>query len=121
MGQGLLDLVRLLMNMECILYRAVTQREYDDIIAQGHRFRCTERSLEAKQFAINEDCGHYYGREVVMRLDRVQYILVQVVLDIQLFCQGIMRLDECDAVSIDKQDLEDFNDAITRITAINLN
>ena len=107
--------------MECTLYRAITQREYDDIIDQGNRFRCTERSLEAKQFAVNEDCGHFYGREVVMRLDKVQYILVQVVLNIQMFCQDILRLDDCDAVSIDKGDLEEFNNAITRITAVNLN
>jgi hypothetical protein len=107
--------------MECILYRAVTQREYDDIIAQGNRFRCTERSLEAKQFAISEACGHYYGREVVMRIDRVQYILIQVVLNIQKFCGDVMRLDECDAVSIDMRLLDYFNDAIIQISPINLN
>lgn len=107
--------------MECILYRAVTQREFDDILAQGNRFRCTERSLEAKQFAITEDCGHYYGREIVMRLDRVQYILIQVVLNISRFCTDVMRLDDCNAVSIDMQYLEDFNEAITRVTPINLN
>lgn len=107
--------------MECILYRAVTQREYDDIIAQGNRFRCTERSLEAKQFAISEQCGHYYGREVVMRIDRVQYILVQVVLNLQQFCSNVMRLDECDAVSIDKQYLEIFNNAIINLSPVNLN
>lgn len=107
--------------MECILYRAVTQIEYDDIISQGNRFRCTERSLEAKQFATSETCGHYYGREVVMRLDRVQYILVRVVLNLQYFCQDIMRLDDCDAVSIDKQYLDSFNEAIIQLTPINLN
>ncbi len=107
--------------MECILYRAVTQREYDDIVAQGNRFRCTERSLEAKQFATTELCGHYYGREVVMRLDRVQYILVQVVLNIQQFCEDVMRLDDCDAVSIDKQYLDSFNESIVQVTPVNLN
>lgn len=107
--------------MECILYRAVTQREYEDIIAQGNRFRCTERSLEAKQFAISEKCGHYYGREVVMRIDRVQYILIQVVLNLQQFCSDVMRLDDCEAVSIDKQDLDRFNEAIVNLSTINLN
>jgi hypothetical protein len=107
--------------MECILYRAVTQREYDDIIAQGNRFRCTERSLEAKQFARSEDCGHYYGREIVMRIDKVQYILLRVVLNIQHFCNDVMRLDDCDAVSIDKQYLENFNGAIVNLTPVNLN
>jgi hypothetical protein len=107
--------------MECILYRAVTQKEYDDIIAQGNRFRCTERSLEAKQFAISEQCGHYYGREVVMRLDRVQYILIRVQLNLKLFCNEVMRLDDCDAVSIDMQYLESFNNAIIHITPVNLN
>jgi hypothetical protein len=107
--------------MECILYRAVTQLEFDDIIAQGNRFRCIERSLEAKQFALSEQCGHYYGREVVMRLDRVQYILIRVVLNLQRFCEGVMRLDDCDAVSIDKQDLESFNNAIVHLSPVNLN
>ena len=107
--------------MECILYRAVTQREYDDIIAQGNRFRCTERSLEAKQFALSEQCGHYYGREVVMRIDRVQYILVQVVLNLQQFCSDVMRLDDCYAVSIDKQYLDSFNEAIVQLSLVNLN
>ncbi len=107
--------------MECILYRAVTQREYDDIVVQGNRFRCTERSLEAKQFATSEHCGHYYGREIVMRIDKVQYILVQVVLNIQHFCNDVMRLDDCDAVSIDKQFLENFNGAIVNLTPVNLN
>lgn len=107
--------------MECILYRAVTQREYDDIIAQGNRFRCTERSLEAKQFAISEACGHYYGKEVVMRIDRVQYILVKVVLNLQQFCNDVMRLDDCEAVSVDKQYLEIFNNAIVHLSPVNLN
>lgn len=107
--------------MECILYRAVTQREYDDIIAQGNRFRCTERSLEAKQFAISEECGHYYGREVVMRIDKVQYILVQVILNLQQFCEDVMRLDDCDAVSIDKRFLDRFNEAIVQLIPLNLN
>jgi hypothetical protein len=106
--------------MECTLYRAVTQREYNDIITQGNRFRCTERSLEAKQFAVSEDCGHYYGREIVMRIDKVQYILVQVVLNNQHFCNDVMRLDDCDAVSIDKQFLDNFNCAITHLAPVNL-
>jgi len=107
--------------MECILYRAVTQREYNDILEQNNRFRCIERSLEAKQFAVNEECGHYYGREVVMRLDRVQYILIQVVLNIQDFCKDVLQLDDCKCVSIDMQDLDEFNNAITGIIPINLN
>ena len=107
--------------MHCILYRAVTKREYNDIVAQGNRFRSIERSLEAKQFAVNEDCGHYYGREIVMRLDRVEYILIQVILDVQKYCSEVFRLDDCDAVSIDKDDLEAFNNAISKLTPINLN
>jgi hypothetical protein len=107
--------------MECILYRAVTQREYNDIIVLSNRFRCTERSLEAKQFAVTENCGHYYGREIVMRLDKVPYILLQVVLNIQIYCNNVMQLDDCNGVSIDKQELENFNDSIIRITPINLN
>jgi hypothetical protein len=107
--------------MDCILYRAVTQREYDDIIAQGNRFRCIERSLEAKQFAVSELCGHYYGREIVTRIDRVQYILIQVIVNIRKFCNDVMRLDECDAVSIDIRRLEEFNNAIVSIVPINLN
>lgn len=107
--------------MECILYRAVTQREYNDILSQNNRFRCIERSLEAKQFAVTEECGHYYGREIVRRIDMVPYILIQVVLNIQTFCNDVMRLDDCNAVSIDMQNLEQFNDAITRISPINLN
>jgi len=107
--------------MECILYRAVTQWEYDDIIDQGNRFRCIERSLEAKQFAVSEACGHYYGREVVMRVDRVKYILIQVVLNIQHFCNDVLRLDDCDAVSIDQQYLDPFNNAIVQIIPLNLN
>jgi len=107
--------------MECILYRAVTQREYNDIVIQGNRFRCIERSLEAKQFAVSENCGHYYGKEIVMRLDKVPYILLQVVLNIQIYCDNAMQLDDCNGVSIDKQELEIFNDSILRITPINLN
>jgi hypothetical protein len=107
--------------MECILYRAVTQKEYDDIIAQGKRFRCIERSLEAKQFATSEQCGHYYGREIVMRIDRVQYILIQVVLNMQQFCNQVMRLDDCDAVSIDKQHLDIYNNAIVSLSPVNMN
>ncbi|MDX1908010.1 MAG: hypothetical protein SF053_13325 [Bacteroidia bacterium] len=106
--------------MECVLYRAVTQREYDDILSQQNRFRCTERSLEAKQFAISEDCGHYYGREIVERIDRVSYILVQVVVNVSQFCEDVMQLDDCYAVSIDMQDLEDFNNAIISLTSISL-
>ena len=107
--------------MECILYRAVTQKEYDDIIAQGNRFRCTERTLEAKQFAISEQCGHYYGREIGMRIDRVQSILIRVVLNMHMFCNKKIRLDDCDAVSIDKQHLDSFNNAIVHLTPLNLN
>src|SRR5689334_3432632 len=107
--------------MDCILYRAVTQSEYDDIIAQGNRFRCILRGLEAKQFAVNEDCGHYYGREIVMKIDRVQYILIKVVLSLEEFCGGVMRLDDCDAVSIDKKNLDSFNAAIVEVTPLNLN
>jgi hypothetical protein len=107
--------------MACILYRAVTQREYDDIIAQGNRFRCIPRGLEAKQFVVNEECGHYYGREIVMRCDRVQYILIQVVLNLERFCQEILRLDDCNAVSVDEKDLVTFNQAIENITPLNLN
>ncbi len=107
--------------MEYTLYRAVTQREYNDIVAQGNRFRCIERSLEAKQFAISEECGHYYGKEIVMRLDRVPYILVQVVINIQEFCRNVMQLDDCNGVSIDKSELDSFNNAILSITPINLN
>ncbi len=105
----------------CTLYRAVTQSEYNDIIAQGNRFRCIPRSLEAKQFAVSAECGHYYGREVVMRLDRVAYILIAVILDEQQFCQDVMHLDDCDGVSINMLDLPAFNDAIVSITPINLN
>ena len=107
--------------MEYTLYRAVTQREYNDILAQGNRFRCIERSLEAKQFAITEECGHYYGKEIVMRLDRVPYILVKVVLNIQKYCKNVMQLDDCNGVSIDKHDLESFNSAILQIIPLNLN
>lgn len=107
--------------MPCILYRAVTQREYDDIIALGNKFRCTDRSLEAKQFAINESCGHYYGKEIVMRIDKVQYILIQVVLSIDLFCSDVMQLDDCKAVSVDKRNLDEFNNAIVGLTPVNLN
>ena len=107
--------------MECILYRAVTKWEYNDIVAQGNRFRCTERSLEAKQFAVSEDCGHYYGREIVMKFDKVEYILVQVILNVQQFCDEVMPLDNCTGVSIHIQNLELFNDAISGITPINLN
>ncbi|WP_207425052.1 hypothetical protein [Pedobacter sp. SYSU D00535] len=107
--------------MEYILFRAVTQTEYDDIIAQGYRFRCTERTLEAKQFAISEECGHYYGREIVMKIDRVPYILLRVVININSVCKEIMRLDDCDAVSIDMRVLNEFNDAILRIDPINMN
>ncbi len=106
--------------MECILYRAVTQREYDNIIALGNRFRCIPRGLEAKQFAISEECGHYYGREIVLKYDKVQYILVKVVLNLHQFCKDVLRLDDCDAVSIDKHNLENFNDAIINLTPLNL-
>jgi hypothetical protein len=106
--------------MECVLYRAITPREYNDILTQGNCFRCTNESLEAKQFAVNEDCGHYYGKEIVMRFDKVQYILIQVVLDIKKFCDEKLLLDDCTAVSIDKKNLDDFNAAITSITRINL-
>lgn len=107
--------------MECVLYRAVTQREFDDIVAQGNRFRCIPRGMEVKQFAISVECGHYYGREVVMRIDRVQYILVQVVLSLHIFCNDVMRLDDCNAVSIDQQDLDKFNEAIVQLNTLNLN
>lgn len=107
--------------MEYILYRAVTQREYNDIVIQGNRFRCIERSLEAKQFAVSEYCGHYYGKEIVMRLDKVPYILLQVVLNIQIYGNNVMQLDDCNGVSIDKLELENFNNAIIRIKPINLN
>lgn len=107
--------------MECILFRAVTQREYDDILNQNNRFRCIPRGLEAKQFAVSEECGHYYGREIVMGIDKVHYILLKVVLDIQRFCKEVMRLDDCNAVSIDMQYLEEFNNAIVSIAPVNMN
>jgi hypothetical protein len=107
--------------MQCILYRAVTQREYDDILKQNNRFRCIPRGLEAKQFAVTEDCGHYYGKEIVMAIDQVKYILVRVVLNIKEICNDIMRLDECNAVSIDMRDLERFNNAIISVVPVNLN
>lgn len=107
--------------MECVLFRAVTQREYDDIIKQGNCFRCIEKSLEVKQFAISEECGHYYGKEIVMRLDRVPYILIKVVLQKQDFCKDILRLDDCNAVSVDLHDLSEFNKAIISVDQINLN
>lgn len=106
--------------MECILYRAVTRREYDDIIAQNNRFRCVQLMMEVKQFAVSEECGHYYGREIVMKLDRVPYILIQVILDVKKFCEEVLRLDDCNAVSIDLKDLEEFNRAIIEITPLNL-
>jgi hypothetical protein len=104
--------------MECILYRAITPREYNDIKSQGDRFRCIERSLEAKQFALTEECGHYYGKEIVMQFDRVNYILIQVVLNIQKFCADKIKLDDCTAVSIDKSNLNDFNNAIQSLTVV---
>lgn len=104
--------------MECILYRAITPREYNDIVSQGNRFRCIERSLEAKQFALTKECGHYYGKEIVMQFDRVNYILIQVVLNIQKFCADKIRLDNCNAVSIDKSNLNEFNNAIQSLTVI---
>jgi hypothetical protein len=105
----------------CTLYRAVTQIEYNDILILGNKFRCIERSLEVKQFAVSETCGHYYGREIVMRLDRVQYILLRVTLSIQAFCNDIIQLDDCDGVSIDKSVLEEFNSAIIQIMPIDEN
>ncbi len=107
--------------MEYTLYRAVTQREYNDIVAQGNRFRCTERSLEAKQFAVTEECGHYYGKEIVMRLDRVPYILLQVIINIKEFCNNVMQLDDCNGVSIEKTDLDRFNGSVLQIIPLNLN
>jgi len=88
--------------LDCILYRAVTPVEYQDIVNQGNRFRSTEFSLEDKQFAINEDCGHYYGREIVMRCDKVDYILIKVTVSKSFFCIGVIQLDSCDAISIDR-------------------
>lgn len=107
--------------MEYTLYRAVTQREYNDIISQGNRFRCIERSLEAKQFAVTEECGHYYGKEIVMRLDRVPYILLQVIINIREFCNNVMQLDDCNGVSIEMVDLDRFNGSILQIIPLNLN
>lgn len=107
--------------MEYTLYRAVTQREYNDIVLQGNRFRCIEQSLGAKQFAVTEECGHYYGKEIVMRLDRVPYILLQVIINIQEFCNNVMQLDDCNGVSIEKADLDRFNGSILQIIPLNLN
>ena len=100
------------------LYRAVTKREYNDILLQDKHFRCTEWSLEAKQFATTEQCGHYYGKEIVMRLDKVPYILLHVVINNQMFINNVLSLDNCTAVSIDKKDLDHFNAAIISISPI---
>ncbi|MCW3070478.1 MAG: hypothetical protein JWO44_368 [Bacteroidetes bacterium] len=107
--------------MACTLYRAITQREYDDILTQGNRFRIREFTLEAKQFAVSEECGHYYGREIVMRFDRVNYILLRVTLNLSAFCQDVMVLDDCRGVTIPFDRLEGFNNAITELVPVNLN
>lgn len=104
--------------MPCILYRAVTELEYTDIVDQGNKFRVTKYSLEAKQFAVSEDCGHYYGREIVMKIDQVDYYLVEVIVDKDKFCLDVMRLDECDAVSIHFELLEEFNTSIISLKTL---
>ena len=105
---------------DCILYRAVTAWEWEDIKNQGNSFRSIPRSLEDKQFAISEACGHYYGREIVQRMDRVDYILLKVIIDVHQYCaEGrIMRLDDCDAVSIDRDELNHFNTCILKIEVV---
>jgi len=105
--------------MDCILYRAVTPTEYQDILEQGNKFRTTQFSLEDKQFAIDESCGHYYGREIVMRCDKVNYILIRVILSISSFCEDVLRLDSCKAISIDRDSLDDFNNSIMNIVRVN--
>lgn len=107
--------------MACTLYRAITQREYDDILAQGNRFRIREFTLEAKQFAVSEECGHYYGREIVMRLDRVHYILLRITVKLNEFCQDVMRYDDCDGITVYAEQIDTFNNAITELVPVNLN
>lgn len=105
---------------ECILYRAVASWEWEDIKTQGNRFRGVPRSLEDKQFAVSEDCGHYYGREIVQRMDRVDYILLKVRVDTNQYCATgrVMRLDDCNAVSIDRDELHHFNTCILNIEVV---
>lgn len=105
--------------MDCILYRAVTQTEYDDIVNQGNRFRSIISSLEDKQFAIDEDCGHYYGREIVMRCDKVDYILIKVTVSISSYCDDVINLDNCKGVSVDRDLIEEFNDSIISFERVN--
>ena len=107
--------------MPCVLYRAITQREYDDIVELGNRFRIREFTLEAKQFAISEECGHYYGHHIVEQFDRVPYILVRVELLEERFCAETMPLDDCIGVSIDQNEIEAFNASIVSFDVINLN
>jgi hypothetical protein len=106
--------------MPCILYRAVTQWEYEDILAQGNRFRPKPDggSLEVKQFAISEQCGNYYGKEIVQRWDNVDYILIRVELNVPEFCKDVMPLDDCFAVSIQYNSLNEFNNAIVEFSVI---
>lgn len=105
--------------MTCVLYRAVTVAEYKDI-QTINGFRAYRGSLEDKQFAKSLECGHYYGREIVERIDRESYILLAVNLNSDKFCnQAIQRLDDCNAVSIDRDDILLFNQSIQKIQKIN--
>ena len=109
--------------MSCTLFRAVTQWEYDDIQQQGNRFRSSyERSsLEVKQFAVSEKCGHYYGKVVVQQYDNVHYILVRVELNIDSFCDDVMQLDDCFSVCIYPENMNQFNEAIVECSIVNYN
>ena len=105
--------------MPCQLFRAVTKNEYDDISSKGNRFRPQPGGIECKQFAVSEDCGHYYGREVVRKLDHVDDILLRVVLSKDVFCLGVIVLDNCKAVAIDRTQIDDFNECIVEIAVVN--
>ena len=107
--------------MSVFVYRAVTQWEYDDIISQNYQFRPSVKhsSLEAKLFTYDLDCGHYYGRAIVQQFDNVDYILLKVNVPNNNYFEPARQMDDCDAVSVNYDDLDAFNKSIIEISKIN--
>jgi hypothetical protein len=99
-----------------VLYRAVSDAEQEDIKTHNH-FRIQLNTLEAKQFFFTEHAVQEYIAFAIFRefIPPYTYILT-VSIDDQCFehvTHDRQELDGHDAISIDKEHLQHFNEFIS--------